>query len=75
MLDSFVYDMPEEAASLLALLARQPVEGPAARLSYDASRQVSQVWEDGCWVDSWEAESLNGTKKFDIETGEDAKGV
>jgi hypothetical protein len=43
-------------------------------LRYDPVRQVSQVLENGVWVDSWTARSLSGTKKFDIETGEDAKG-
>lgn len=43
---------------------------------YDHSRQVSQVrLEDGSWVDSWEADVLQRTKKGDIETGEDQKGV
>jgi hypothetical protein len=32
------------------------------------------VWENGKWTDTWDAEQLRGTKKFDAETGEDAKG-
>jgi hypothetical protein len=60
--------------SLMTLLARQPVAGPVPAIAYDETRQVSRVLEGGTWVDSWEAETLNGTKKFDIETGEDAKG-
>jgi hypothetical protein len=63
-----------EATSLMMMLARQPLAGPVPAIAYDATRQVSRVLENGRWVDSWEAETLNGTKKFDIETGEDAKG-
>ena len=48
------------------------LDPPATR--YDPARQVSQVMEDGEWVDSWDARSLHGTKKNDHETGEDAKG-
>jgi hypothetical protein len=61
-------------ASLLAALARPPGDAAPPLLVYDDARQVSRVWEDGRWVDSWEARTLSGTKKFDIETGEDAKG-
>lgn len=60
--------------SAVKRLARPPLSGPVPRLSYDASRQVSRVWEGQRWVDSWEAATLSGTKKFDVETGEDAKG-
>jgi hypothetical protein len=60
--------------SLLRRIAIRPADVDPPRLRYDASRQVSQVWENGRWVDSWKALSLSGTKKRDIETGEDAKG-
>jgi hypothetical protein len=65
---------PEKVTSLVKRLATQPLAGPTARISYEPARQVSQIAEDGRWVDSWEATTLNGTKKFDVETGEDAKG-
>ncbi len=61
--------------SLLRRLAitRAPVDPPQIR--YDPLRQVSQIWERGRWVDTWMAETLTGTKKRDIETGEDNKGA
>jgi hypothetical protein len=67
---------PEPEQSLLALLARQPIDhgDGDVRLRYDAARQVTQVWEHDSWVDSWNAATLQGSKKFDVETGEDAKG-
>jgi hypothetical protein len=61
---------------LLRHIARQPT-GDRADLPpvrYDPDRQISQVYEDGKWVDSWESRLLPGTKKTDHETGEDAKG-
>jgi hypothetical protein len=63
--------------SLLRLLAVRGVTNtdrapPPAR--YDHRRQVSQVWEDGGWVDSWEAAHFVDTKKAEAETGEDSKG-
>ena len=63
-----------QTTSLMMMLARQPLAGPVPAITYDATRQVSRVLENGRWVNSWEAETLNGTKKFDIGTGEDAKG-
>jgi hypothetical protein len=60
--------------TLLRLLARRPRGGPRPQVRYDAQQQTSQILEDGVWVDSWNASSLRGTKKFDVETGEDAKG-
>jgi len=63
--------------SLVRLLAQRPSGHGSAAITgirYDPERQVSQVLENGTWVDSWEAERLQGTKKFDVETGEDAKG-
>lgn len=41
---------------------------------YDPVRQVSQVHEDECWVDSWQSTTPPRTKKADRETGEDQKG-
>ncbi len=61
-------------SSLLRMLAIRPTLVDPPRLRYDALRQVSQVWERGKWVDTWKAGRLHGTKKRDIETGEDAKG-
>lgn len=63
-----------ERMSLLRELARRPADGEPPEIRYDATRQVSEVLEHGRWVDSWTARVLDGTKKFDIETGEDAKG-
>jgi hypothetical protein len=61
--------------SLLSTLATTPPgDHEPFELRYDARRQVSQVLEDGRWVDSWQSRRLPGTKKNDIETGEDAKG-
>lgn len=68
-----IVDKPR-ATSLMMMLARQPLAGPIPAIAYDPARQISRVLENRRWVDSWEAETLNGTKKFDIETGEDAKG-
>jgi hypothetical protein len=62
------------AQSLLSLLARRPPQMGEVRLRYDSVRQVTQVWEHDRWVDSWDAAKLQGTKKMDVETGEDAKG-
>ena len=41
---------------------------------YIDDRQISLIEEDGALVPSWESRSLSSTKKFDVETGEDAKG-
>jgi hypothetical protein len=60
--------------TLLRILARRPRSGLRPEVRYDPARQTSQILEDGVWVDSWDASSLRGTKKFDVETGEDAKG-
>ena len=43
-------------------------------LRYQDRTQTSQVLEDGVWRESWEARDGLGTKKADIETGEDQKG-
>ena len=42
---------------------------------YQDQRQTSQVLEDGVWRESWEVKEGLGTKKADIETGEDQKGL
>ena len=60
--------------TLLWQLATQPRQGCGPVLRYDRDRQVSQVLENGDWVDSWRATVLAGTKKHDVETGEDSKG-
>ena len=60
--------------SLLRHLAVSQTYSDFPELRYDANTQTSQVFEDGRWVDSWRARRLQGTKKKDIETGEDNKG-
>jgi hypothetical protein len=60
--------------SLLRELAKWPNRGPAPILRYDQGRQISYVKDGDQWIESWRARSLEGTKKFDIETGEDSKG-
>ena len=60
--------------SLLRSLARSPGERANVQIEYDQVSQVSRVRENGVWVESWNAQSLRGTKKEDHETGEDAKG-
>jgi hypothetical protein len=50
---------------------------PESRLPnpiYVHDQQISVIEEHGALVPSWEASSLSSTKKFDVETGEDAKG-
>ena len=51
---------------------RRATARPVSR--YLERTQTSQVLEDGVWRDSWEAKKGLGTKKSDIETGEDQKG-
>jgi hypothetical protein len=41
---------------------------------YDPERQITLVREDGVWRESWIAVTMAGTKKEDLETGEDSKG-
>lgn len=61
---------------LLRRLARTRDETAQPAHRYDRLRQVTQVQvEDGSWVDSWDAYILQRTKKGDVETGEDQKGV
>ena len=47
-------------------------EAPVSR--YRAVSQTSQILKDGIWHDSWVLDGLI-TKKADIETGEDQKGM
>lgn len=51
---------------------RTVTDRPVSR--YQDRTQTSQVLEDGVWRESWEARDSLGTKKADIETGEDQKG-
>lgn len=51
---------------------RNPTDQP--RVRYDEERGVSQVEEDGRWVNSWDSKLIPETKKADHETGEDQKG-
>jgi len=44
-------------------------------IRYLTDQQTSEVREAGRWIASWEAASLQGTKKTDVETGEDSKGT
>jgi hypothetical protein len=63
-----------KVASLMSLLARQPLAGSHPRVSYDRDGRwvVDGKQEDGSTPGR--RETLTGTKKFDLETGEDAKG-
>jgi hypothetical protein len=60
--------------TLLRKLAtrRHGTEPPLTR--YDADRRISEVFEDGRWVPSWESRAVTETKKADLEKGEDQKG-
>jgi hypothetical protein len=63
--------------SLIGRLARQPAPSEVTAqppVRYDRQRQISEVFEDGRWVNSWDSRLLPGTKKADHETGEDQKG-
>ena len=60
--------------SLLRRLSTIPLPRETIPLHYDELNQVSSVLEHDKWIPSWDAQSLNGTKKEDHETGEDAKG-
>lgn len=51
---------------------RNMTDQPVSR--YQEDKQTSQVLEDGVWRNSWEASSRLGTKKRDMEKGEDQKG-
>lgn len=51
---------------------REATKQPVVR--YNPERSVSQVWEDGRWINSWMSTQVAATKKNDIETGEDQKG-
>jgi hypothetical protein len=60
--------------ALLRKLSTVPQRREKFQILYDDVQQVSSVLEGGEWIPSWDARSLNGTKKEDHETGEDAKG-
>lgn len=62
-------------SSLLRDLATHRVAGDPVTIRYDATRQSSEVLEDGRWIPSWESAQLQQTKKCDHETGEDQKGM
>ncbi len=61
-------------SSLIRRLATLRVAGSPLVVRYDSQRQVSDVFEDGRWVASWQSSALQQTKKCDIETGEDQRG-
>jgi hypothetical protein len=71
---SKTHQQTKQGFSLLRRIAVPPSGGVQPLMRYDASRQISQIWENSEWVDSWKAQSLAGSKKRDIETGEDNKG-
>ena len=52
---------------------RRTTISPVSR--YQNRTQTSQVFENGVWRDSWDAREGLSTKKADVETGEDQKGV
>lgn len=60
--------------SILRNFATIPSKPNPPQVRYDKERQMSQILENGKWTDSWDAISLMGSKKSDIETGEDSKG-
>lgn len=72
--DPKVRQQAEQGFSLLRHIAIPPSASMQPLMRYDTTRQISQIWENGEWVDSWNAQSLVGSKKRDIETGEDNKG-
>lgn len=51
---------------------RKMTDPPLTR--YQEQKQTAQILEDGVWRNSWEAASRLGTKKRDMEKGEDQKG-
>jgi len=59
---------------ILRTLADWPKWDREPKLRYMRDQQISYVKEGSNWIESWNAMSLRGTKKFDVETGEDAKG-
>lgn len=52
---------------------RRSTSRPESR--YVDRTQTSQVLDNGVWRDSWDARNAVGTKKADVETGEDQKGL
>lgn len=65
----------DQTVTLLRRLAstREAVGDPPV-VRYDADRKLAMVYESGRWVPSFDSSSLPGTKKADMETGEDQKG-
>lgn len=51
---------------------RETTEPIPAR--YDPAQKVSYVLDHGTWIPSYDAPAMIGTKKADLETGEDQKG-
>jgi hypothetical protein len=59
---------------ILRTLAQQPLIQRYPTLEYQEDRQINLVLDGDHWTESWKASILAGTKKHDVETGEDAKG-
>lgn len=41
---------------------------------YNPATETSEILENGKWLPSWQLKFPGGTKKADMETGEDQKG-
>jgi hypothetical protein len=61
--------------SVLRALATTPASALRVALRYDDALQVTEVFENGEWVKSWDSLTSVGTKKEDHERGEDVKGL
>jgi hypothetical protein len=61
-------------SSLLRHLATGRSSTDPVDVRYNATDQVSEVFENGRWVVSWQSRSVQQTKKCDHEKGEDQKG-
>ena len=59
---------------LLKELRTQRFRADAPVSRYRAVSQTSEILRDGIWYNSWALDGLI-TKKADIETGEDQKGM
>ncbi|MCW2784011.1 MAG: hypothetical protein JWP74_528 [Marmoricola sp.] len=65
----------KEANVLLRTLATiRESSGAQPTVRYDETQKMSYVQEGGAWVPSFESHAFSGTKKADLETGEDQKG-
>lgn len=53
-------------------IVRRASGQPSVRYSDD--EKITYVAERGAWVPSYESDQVTGTKKADMETGEDQKG-